>query len=105
MKVPDRPEIVCICGSMRFADDMRAVSQSLTLAGIIVLMPAEIDTPITVEQKAALGALHLRRIDVADRVVVVSRGEHFGESTTREIEYARGAGKPVTFVGTAWGSA
>lgn len=69
---------------MRFVDEMRAVSQSLTLAGIIVLMPAEIDAPITAEQKTALGELHLRRIDVADRV--------------------RAAGKPVTFVGPAWGS-
>ncbi|AKV87159.1 hypothetical protein AKG07_13625 [Microbacterium sp. CGR1] len=102
--MPDRPEIVCICGSMRFAEDMRAVSRSLTLAGVIALIPGEIDGPITAEQKAVLGELHLRKIDVADRVVVVNRGEHFGESTTREIDYARAAGKPVTFVGPTWGS-
>lgn len=89
---------------MRFAEDMRAVSQSLTLAGFIVLMPAEIDAPITEEQKAALGELHLRRIDLADRVFVVNQRTHFGESTLREIAYAEAAGKPVTFVGTAWGS-
>lgn len=102
--MPSRPEIVCICGSMRYADDMRALSQSLTLAGFIVLMPTEIDFPITDEQKAALGELHLRRIDLADRVEVVNRGEHYGESTLREIAYAEAAGKPVTFVGVAWGS-
>lgn len=101
--MPERPEIVCLCGSMRFAEDMRIVSQSLTLAGIIVLMPTEIDIPITDEQKAALGELHLRRIDLADRVMVVNRGEDYGESTTREIAYAEAAGKPVTFVGPAWG--
>lgn len=84
---------------------MRAVSQSLALAGIIVLLPAEIDAPITAEQKTALGELHLCRIDVADRVVVVNHGEYFGESTTLEIDYARAAGKPVTFVGPASGSA
>lgn len=89
---------------MRFIDDMRVVSHSLTLAGFIVLMPAEIDTPITAEQKAALGELHLRRIDLADRVEVVNRGEHYGESTLREIAYAEAAGKPVTFVGVAYGS-
>lgn len=89
---------------MRFIDDMRAVSQSLTLAGFIVLMPAEIDIPITTRQKAALGELHLRKIDLADRVEVVNRGEHFGESTLREIAYAEAAGKPVTFVGPARGS-
>lgn len=103
--MPERPEIVCICGSMWFAEDMRAVSRSLTLAGVIVLIPGEIDGPISDEQKAALGELHLRRIDVADRVVVVNRGEHFGESTTLEIDYARAAGKPVTFVGAAYSQA
>ena len=81
------------------------MSQSLTLGGVIVLTPAEIDIPITAEQKTALGELHLRRIDVADRVVLVNRGEHSGESTTREIDYARAAGKPVTFVGPADGQA
>ncbi|APH43689.1 hypothetical protein BMW26_00995 [Microbacterium sp. 1.5R] len=103
--MPERPEIVCICGSMRFAEDMRALSQSLTLAGVIVLMPAEIDTPITAEQKAALDELHLRRIDLADRVVVLNQGGRFGEPTFREIVYAEAAGKPVTFAGPAWGSA
>lgn len=103
--MPKRPEIVCICGSIRFAEDMRAVSRSLTLAGVIVLMPAEIDTPITDEQKTALGELHLRKIDMADRVEVVNRGEHFGESTLREIAYAEAVGKPVTFVGPAYGEA
>ena len=88
---------------MQFAEDMRIVSQSLTLAGIIVLMPTEIDIPITDEQKAALGELHLRRIDLADRVFVVNRGEDYGESTLQEIAYAEAAGKPVTFVGPAWG--
>lgn len=102
--MPTRPEIVCICGSMRYIDDMRALSRILTLAGFIVLMPAEVDGPITDEQKAALGELHLRRIDLADRVEVVNRGEHFGESTLREIAYAEAGGKPVTFVGVAYGS-
>ncbi len=81
------------------------MSRSLTLGGVIVLTPAEIGIPITAEQKTALGELHLRRIDVADRVVVVNRGEHFGESTTREIDYPRAAGKPVTFVGPAYSQA
>jgi hypothetical protein len=89
---------------MRYAHDMRLVSQSLTLAGFIVLMPTEIDTPITDDQRTALGELHLRRIDLADRVEVVNRGEHFGESTLREIAYAEAAGKPITFVGVARGS-
>ncbi|MFJ7325987.1 hypothetical protein ACIQVN_06990 [Streptomyces cyaneofuscatus] len=52
---------------------------------------------ITDERKAALDALHLRKIDLADRVLVVIPGGYVGESTSREIAYAHAAGKPVSF--------
>ena len=44
-----------------------------------------------------LDALHLRKIDLADRVLVVNPRGYIGESTRREIAYARAAGKPVSF--------
>ncbi|QRV39235.1 hypothetical protein I6J42_34790 (plasmid) [Streptomyces californicus] len=66
--MPNRPEIVCICGSTRFADELRAANRDLTFAGIIVVAPGEADEPITDDQKAMLGGLHLRKIDLADRV-------------------------------------
>ncbi|MFI6530248.1 hypothetical protein [Streptomyces uncialis] len=70
--MPDLPEIVCICGSTRFVDEMRAANRDLTLAGVIVVAPGEADELITNEQKIALGTLHLRKIDLADRVLVVN---------------------------------
>ncbi len=33
----DRPEIVCICGSTRFAEEMLAANRDLTFAGAIVV--------------------------------------------------------------------
>jgi hypothetical protein len=95
--VPDRPEIVCICGSTRFADQMRAANRDLTFAGVIVVAPGEADGPVTDEQKTALDALHLRKIDLADRVLIVNPGGYVGESTRREIAYAQAAGKPIAF--------
>lgn len=101
--VPDRPEIVCICGSARFVAEMSAANRDLTLAGVIVVAPGvfpradEAAQFITDEHKTALGALHLRKIDLADRVLVVNPGGYLGESTTREIAYARATGKPVSF--------
>ncbi|MGO3797455.1 MAG: hypothetical protein ACTJGR_10110 [Pauljensenia sp.] len=67
----DRPEIVCICGSTRFAEEMFAANRDLTLAGSIVLAPGvfahhgsregrETGQEITEEQKAALDALDPR---------------------------------------------
>ena len=103
--MPDRPDIVCICGSTRFADDMSAANRELTFAGVIVVAPGvfphaqghEADELVTDEQKAALAALHLRKIDLADRVLIVNPGGYIGESTSREIAYAHATGKPVAF--------
>lgn len=103
--MPDRPEIVCICGSARFADEMNAANRQLTLAGAIVVAPSVLanadghgaDVTITDEQENALGELHLRKIDLADRVPVVNPGGYIGESTTREIAYAEASDKPVSY--------
>lgn len=92
-----RPEIVCICGSARFMAEMRAANRDLTFAGAIVVAPSEADESPTREQKAALDALHLRKIDLADRVLIVNPGGYVGESTRREIAYAKAVGKPITY--------
>lgn len=79
---------------------MQAANRELTFAGVIVVAPGvflEVNELITDEQKAALGALHLRKIDLADRVLVVNPGGYIGESTSREIAYARATGKPISF--------
>ena len=78
-------------------DELRAANRELTFAGVIVVAPGEAGGPVTAEQKAALDALHLHKIDLADRVLVVNPGGYIGESTSREIAYARAAGKPVSF--------
>lgn len=95
--MPDRPEIVCICGSTRFVDEMRAANRDLTFAGVIVLAPGEADELIINEQKIALDALHLRKIDLADRVLVVNPGGYIGESMSKEIAYVHATGKPISF--------
>jgi hypothetical protein len=80
---------------------MTAANRDLTLGGCIVLAPGVFrhsgDT-MTDEQKVSLDALHFRKIDLADRVLVVNPGGYIGESTRREIEYARRVGKPVEYV-------
>ena len=80
---------------------MARANRDLTFAGAIVLAPGVFlrtdRQEITDEQKAALDELHLRKIDLADRVLVVNPGGYVGESTTREVAYARAMGKPVEF--------
>jgi nucleoside 2-deoxyribosyltransferase len=92
---------VCICGSIRFADELHAANRALTLAGAIVVAPAvphsEDHEPLTDDQKTALATLHLRKIDLADRVLVVNPDGYIGESTTNEIAYAHTTGKPISY--------
>ncbi|HVQ17538.1 MAG TPA: hypothetical protein VMT27_00725 [Actinomycetes bacterium] len=81
---------------------MLAANRDLTFAGAIVVAPGvfthrEPAEKVTDEQKATLDALHLRKIDMADRVLVINLGGYIGESTSREIAYARATGKPVSF--------
>jgi hypothetical protein len=92
------PAIATLCGSTRFRTEMAAANRRLTLAGYLVLAPgvfAHDGDEITEQQKAALDALHLRKVDLAELVYVVNPGGYIGESTRREIAYARRHGKRV----------
>jgi hypothetical protein len=101
LDVPAVPEIVCLCGSVRFAEELLEANRDLTVAGAIVLAPSVLPRrepgKLSDEQRVALGELHLRKIDLADRVLVVNPGGYIGDAVGREIEYARAAGKPVSF--------
>jgi hypothetical protein len=52
----------------------------------------------SVGNKEILDELHLRKIDMADRVFVINVGGYIGESTRAEIEYAEKTEKPVTYL-------
>jgi hypothetical protein len=47
-----------------------------------------------------LGELHLRRIDLADEVRIISVDGYLGEATRRELDYARSRGKTVSALET-----
>jgi hypothetical protein len=99
--MPDRPRVVVLCGSTRFRGEMADVNRAETLAGRIVVAPgvfAHDGDAITDEQKANLDALHLRKIDLADEVIVVNVGGYIGDSTRAEIAYAIEVGKPVRYL-------
>jgi hypothetical protein len=70
------------------------------MAGRIVVAPgvfAHSGDPLTDDDKRRLDELHLRKIDMADSVLVVNPGGYIGDSTRREIEYATRTGKPVGY--------
>lgn len=107
-----RPRIVCLCGSTRFWREFQRQSLAETLAGRIVLSIGAAsgtddehfgNLPRSEYEhvKAELDTLHLRKIDVADEILVLNVGGYVGESTRREIAYARSHGKPVRWLDPA----
>lgn len=92
------PTIVCLCGSTRFYPAFQEANYRETMAGNIVLtvgfyphaqeqMHGE-DKGCTPEEKEALDKLHLKKIDLADEVLVLNVGGYVGSSTMSEIAYA-----------------
>lgn len=98
MGAVERPRVVCLCGSLRFAELFRSERRRLTSQGVIVLGPEEADEELTPARRERLGELHLRRIDLADEVRVVSVDGYLGSATRREITYARSHGKVLSSV-------
>jgi hypothetical protein len=95
------PPVIVICGSTRFRREIAEANRRLTLGGFIVLAPGVFGHDgdhVTAVQKANLDALHLRKIDLAAEVFVVNPGGYIGESTGREIAYARATGKPISLL-------
>ncbi|MET8585779.1 hypothetical protein ABZX39_33650 [Streptomyces collinus] len=98
------PQIIAICGSTRFMQEMADTDRELTWGGFIVVKPGcnmKDPHPLWADPadaeagKQRLDDLHRAKIRLADVVVVV--GDYIGDSTRAEIAYARSLGKPVQF--------
>lgn len=121
---PEKPEVVCLCGSTRFWKEFQEANYKLTMEGKIVLTVGfyphiekregvseggnrwyEViehkggeNVGCTPEQKVELDKLHFKKIEMADRTHILNVGGYIGESTRNEINHARSLGKPVTYL-------
>lgn len=93
---------ITLCGSTKFKDQYMDAQKKLTLDGNIVIsvgLFGHADAePLTVEVKAILDNLHLRKIDMSDEIYVINVGGYIGKSTGREIGYALKHGKIVRYL-------
>jgi len=100
------PKIACLCGSTRFIEVFNEWRKKLTLGGRIVLS-VELVLPQSQREdpqhhdlkvKQELDELHLRKIDLADEVLILNVGGYIGDSTRRELDYAKSKGKVIRFL-------
>ncbi len=101
-----RPTIVCLSGSTRFWETFAAKGLEESLAGNIVLsigivapdaiaMANESDFK---DAKKLLDSVYLRKIELADELLVLNVGGYIGESTCREIQHAEKLGKLIRWL-------
>lgn len=97
-----KPTIVVLCGSTRFREAFESANRRETLNGKIVLSVGMFGHDEGLDMngsvKAALDELHCKKIDLADEVLVLNPDGYIGESTRREIRYAKKLGKPIRYL-------
>ncbi len=102
-------KVICLCGSTRFTNEMLIKQWELTKQGNVVLSWCALpDNYFKGEDKTHIGdqegvkeivdRVHLRKIDLADEVLVINLDGYIGESTTNEINYAKSQGKLISYL-------
>lgn len=94
--------IITLCGSTRFKEQYVNANERLTLAGHVVFTVAMFghadahDLATNPTNKMHLDLVHFRKIMLSDAIVVVTdTSRYVGESTRREIAWAKMLGKEI----------
>lgn len=94
-------KVVTICGSMRFEKQMIEIASSLELnKGYCVLQCVYFDKnkKLKKEEMLKIDEAHMKKIELSDAIFVVNIGGYIGESTRKEIDYAKKHGKDVLYL-------
>lgn len=93
--------VITLCGSTKFKTQFEQANAYLTLQGNVVISVAFFEQSdgftITEEQSKLLGQLHFRKIDMSDEIFVIDVDGYIGESTRKEIAYAKQNGKAIRY--------
>ena len=88
-----------ICGSMRFADEMKKIAWDLEYdqGYCVIQLVYNNGADISAEGKRRLDAAHMRKIEMADGIYVVNIDGYIGESVRNEIALAESLGKEIIY--------
>lgn len=98
---------ICICGSTRFIAAHAIMAWEEEKQGRMALgchlLPNSYGAGTDHQAKAEgvaekLDAMHRRKIDLAEEIIVINQNGYIGEQTRKEIEYAQSTGKAVVYL-------
>lgn len=92
-------KVITLCGSMRFAEQMRQIALRLeTKEGHCVICPLfDCGETLSEVDLKKFSQAHFKKIDIADIVYVVDIDGYIGESVSGEIRYAKQCGKQIIY--------
>ena len=83
-------KIITICGSMRYTKEMLSVAEKIELEGNVVLLPLY----NSFQKKKIYTKAQYK---VLETILVVNIDNYIGESTNKEIEFAKKLGKEIIY--------
>lgn len=93
--------IVCLCGSTKFKKEFEEAIWEESLKGKIVLSVCcftHYDNLVwTDDQLLIFHNLHIKKIEMADEILVVNVNGYVGTTTKEEIKYAESLGKVINY--------
>lgn len=94
----DDIKVVTLCGSMKFKKEMMKIAEELELEkryAIIQCVYFENNNLNNYDIDDDFEKLHLKKIEISDAIFVVNVNGYIGESTKKEIEYAKSLKKEI----------
>jgi hypothetical protein len=102
--------VITLCGSTKFKDAFEEQRKKLSLEGYVVISLGTFEHSgdkevwegkpegTYTETKNMIDDMHYQKIDMADKIMVINVGGYIGESTAKEIEYAKLTGKDILYL-------
>ncbi|HIS47177.1 MAG TPA: hypothetical protein IAB46_06405 [Candidatus Scybalocola faecigallinarum] len=89
---------VTICGSMKFADDMKKIAFDLECnyhANVLQCVYNVENKALSPKEKEILEQAHYEKIRISDAIYVVDIQGYIGSAVSEEIRFARDLGKEI----------
>ncbi|MBQ6860728.1 MAG: hypothetical protein IJO08_03685 [Clostridia bacterium] len=94
-------KVITVCGSMKYKKEMMEITEKMALEGNCMIPPIYLTKSskeeYTTENFNTLAEVHYEKIRHSDAILVVNVDNYIGESTTKEIEYAKSLNKEILY--------
>lgn len=92
-------KIVTVCGSLKYQNEMMEIAEKMAKQGNCIITPVYPTGKYacTDEERVLLGKGHFEKIKLSNSILVVNVNNYIGESTKKEIEYAKFLGKEIIY--------